>query len=161
MSNHIMRLIKLNWIGPFAYGPRGIEASKFDSHATEIELKKHLGKPGIYIVIGDHPIHGSRSLLYIGRSSRLERRLDEHYNWIAEEWRVEIYLAVIKKKKDREYVESLLIHAHSPAYNSKNIESINIAPSIQIWNQGRFWRLFPEISSDNPWYENISKRRIS
>ena len=161
MSKNINRLLKLNWAGPFAYGPRGIEASKIDSHATKSELNEYLGKPGIYIVIGDHPIHGSRSLLYIGRSSTLERRLDEHYNWIAEEWRVEIYLAVIRNKKDREDAESLLIHAHSPAYNSKNIESINIAPPMQIWNQGRFWRLFPEISSENPWYENISKRRIS
>jgi len=118
----------------------------------EDQLDKFYGIGGLYLVISDHPIHGARSLQYIGKTNSFSRRLDEH-QWIQNEWRVEIYLAELGDEISRDDVEKLMIYAHSPSYNSKNISKPpNLTHNYRIWNYGRFWKLYPEISSLHDWY---------
>lgn len=151
-------LIRLEWVGPFSLGPNGIEPNRVDGFGPkQRDLKKYHRKPGFYIIVGDHPIYGARSLLYIGQTKSFGRRFQEHYVWLSEEWRIEIYFAAYSKINMFENIEKLLIYAHSPPYNSKNISDPIINPSMRIWNVGRYWKLFPEISSLHPWYSNNSK----
>ena len=155
VENHLKpeRLIKLKWVGPFSYGPNGLGESMI-SHfgARQKEPKKFYRHGGLYIVIGDHPVHGIRSLIYIGKTNLFGRRLKEH-KWLIEEWRIEIYLTKLSGEKTRSEVENLLIYAHSPTYNSQSIANPpNFKTHYRIWNEGRYWKLYPEISSQHDWY---------
>ena len=106
------------------------------------------------MIYGDHPVYGDRSLLYIGKTKTLDRRLKEQEDWVDYEWRVEVYLASISESGLLDDVEKLLIYAHSPPYNSSNIYEVpQLSSPLRIWNDGRFARLYPEISSAHPWYE--------
>jgi len=110
-------------------------------------------KPGIYILTGDHPLHGNHSLLYIGKTQNfLQHRIKEH-KWFKEEWRVEVFVALVEGKNVRSDAEKLLIYAHSPLYNAAHIaEPPRPKPPLRIWNVGRYWGLFPEVSSEHDWY---------
>jgi hypothetical protein len=148
------RFIRLKWVGPFSYGPNGLgESTISNSGARKKELKKFYMHGGLYIVIGDHPVHGSRSLLYVGKTNLFSRRLQDEHKWLSEEWRIEIYLTQLSGKETRSDVEKLLIYAHSPSYNSQSIANPpNFKTHYRIWNEGRYWKLYPEISSQHDWY---------
>jgi len=144
--------VEIRWSGPFAWGPDGLTAG-LDPFATNEHLSELYGKAGIYMILGDHPVHGEKALLYLGETNRFGRRIEgEHASWIAHEWRVEVYLGVPDPPKLRKEVEQWLIYAHSPAYNWRS-KGGRPSVSLRIWNVGRFHRLLPEISSSHPWYD--------
>lgn len=150
------RFVLVTWHGPFGYDKNGLRRSRVDPGGpVGTDLRGLRGKSGIYVVIGDHPTYGARALLYIGRTNRFERRLNEEHEWIADEWRVEVYLGTLSDPSALNDVESLLIHAHSPPYCSKCIDGCTLAAHLRVWNDGRFWGLFPEVSSKHPWYPDI------
>jgi len=161
--------VKLAWYGPFAWGLSGLQGDSLDAHpwASNEQLGKLLTQAGVYMILGDHPVHGDRALLYIGRTDSLQRRLPEHKKWINEEWRVAIHLGVLdleanarntgSSKDLLKRVEALLIFAHSPAYNRQKLLP---SQSLRIWNTGRFHRLLPEISSSHPWYQGQQSRKL-
>lgn len=150
------RFVRIVWHGPFGYDKNGLRRSRIDPGGPVGEdLRGLRGKSGVYMVLGDHPTYGSRALLYIGRTNRFERRLDGEHKWIAEEWRVEVYFGVLSDSSALDDVESLLIHAHSPPYCTQCIESCTLSEHLRVWNDGRFWALFPEVSSKHPWNSDI------
>lgn len=147
--------VELKWEGPFSFSKEGLGPSITDRmgpNESDIDRISKVG--GIYTIIGDHPFYGSRTLLYIGSTDQFYRRLDEHTDWILEEWRVEVYLAPMGESKVFiEDCEKLLIYAHSPPYNSKNIEDCQLTNEpLRVWNTGRYRNLYPEISSSHPLY---------
>jgi hypothetical protein len=150
------RLVRLEWQGPFSYGPNGLAESILDRFGpTKEELVSLFGQSGLYCIIGDHPLHGARSLLYIGRTNNIERRFKEHDWWVRQEWRVEIYLAKLEDRTLLEDVERLLVYAHTPHYNSVSIAGISgLKNPLRIWNEGRYWKLYPEVSSLHHWYKD-------
>jgi len=150
------KVYELTWIGPFAHGQEGLQRHPIDPQApADSAIEEILQTGGLYTIIGDHPTHGSRSLLYIGQTKDFDGRFWSHRNWLKEEWRVEIYLCELADPRIRDDAERLLIYAHSPAYNSRNIDSLKLKEAITIWNVGRFWRLLPEVSSDHDFYNEI------
>jgi len=156
IRNVISRVYELTWIGPIAHGGEGLQKHPIDPQAPgDNAIEKILKRGGLYMIIGDHPTHGSRTLLYIGQTKDFDGRFWSHRNWLKEEWQVEVYLCELVDPKIRDDAERLLIYAHSPAYNSRNIDSLKLTEPIRIWNVGRYWRLFPEISSEHVWYKEI------
>jgi len=147
------KLIKLKWIGPFSYGPNGLIKSATDPFGpSQKQLNAYYDHGGLYSVIADHPVHGLRSLIYIGQTNSFSRRLEDEHIWLCEEWRTDIYLTKLEREKIRDDVEKLLIYVHSPAYNSKNISNPpKLKIRYRILNEGRFWKLYPDISSQHDW----------
>ena len=137
------------WEGPFEWG----------RHEEKLDAAHVL-----YAIYGSHPVYGSKVLLYIGRTENINNRMHIHAQWIEEETEVvEIRVAsmgkidswedwekdqryAISKLEDVKHVESLLIYAHSPAYNTANKSSIGAARGIRIFNTGRIGSLLPEVS---------------
>ncbi len=151
------RFVQVTWTGPLGYDKNGLRTSDLDPGGPDKDnLSRLKGKSGLYLVIGDHPTHGARTLLYIGRTNRFQRRLDAEHKWIADEWRVEVYLGTLSDPSLLEDVESLLIYAHSPPYCSQYIDSCTLSGHLRVWNDGRFWRLLPEVSSRHPWYPDVT-----
>jgi len=146
--------VRLNWVGSFSYGKNGLGESLLDRIGPrgKKKLDAILENSGLYVILGDHPLHGPRSLLYIGETESFKRRFLEHHSWVSEEDRVEVYVAKLKEPQRRKDVESLLIYAHSPIYNSRNVaEPPKLKPHLRVWNEGRYWKLFPEVSSQHEW----------
>jgi hypothetical protein len=142
------RIIHIKWTGPH--------------RIDEITAMTGPADKGLYQVYAHHPIYG-RSLVYIGQTfasfgSRIPRenreggsendpksveyyvgRLIGAFTPSSEQWQQEI-----------KYAESLLIHAHGPAYNSTNIEAVNEAdPGVQnvrVLNWGAVRSLSREVS---------------
>lgn len=147
-------MIELDWRGPFRYGPQGLEAAGDAPHwANADDLRDVSGRTGIYLFCVDHPIHGHQTLAYIGRSSRVGGRLDEHVNWLREEWSVSVYVARCPDDQVKA-VEALLIYVHSPIYNANGI---NKAPSVvpedlHVRNTGRFSALHPDVMASHPFH---------
>ena len=151
--DHDARFVRLDWRGPFLAGPDGALAPSPPSTQAS-DLEEALGGRGVYLVLGDHPVHGSRALLYIGRSDDLEGRLRTHAGWIGQQWRAEVYLADVCDEDLLKDVERLLIYAHSPCYNAQDVASRpTFSREIRLWNCGSFFRLLPEVSSLHPWYD--------
>ena len=117
---------------------------------------------GIYEIVGSHAVVGDRSLLYIGKAEdrAFGERLQEHKDWLQKEWEVEIYVGRIREiDGDDDFsdcqwnevlsdAERLLIYAHSPPYNARDIHEV---PSLQheglrIINVGYHGALLPEVS---------------
>lgn len=146
-------MLELRWHGPFRYGAKGLEAIGDGPHwATTADLAAVSGQPGIYLFCVDHPIHGPQCLAYIGKSSRVGSRLNQHDNWLRDEWGVSVYVA----RCPDEYiqaVEALLIYAHSPIYNASGVGNARAIPSdLHVRNVGRFWGLFPDVLASHPWH---------
>jgi hypothetical protein len=148
-------LVRLKWVGPFSYGEDGLDKPLLDSFGPRRkERDSFMNKPSLYAILGDHPLHGARSLLYIGQTASFGKRFDDHDEWVKDEWRVEVYLAQYDNDQLREDVEALLIFAHSPHYNSKSVaEPPQPSKQLRVWNEGRYWKLFPEVSSQNQWFQ--------
>jgi len=144
------RTIDVYWEGPYEWGVHN----------------KHIKKSHVlYALYGTHPLYGRDMLLYIGRTERdVGIRLSEHGYWADYECdRINIRVASMGEieswkdweegeryeratNSDVERVETLLIYAHQPAYNTRNKESLEIARNIRIFNTGHFGSLLPELS---------------
>lgn len=142
------RLIELMWHGPFL-----LRGGKLVKHPLE-QVALPPDEPGLYIATGAHPLYGSQVLLYIGQTGRLlTERVSEH-RWLREEWRLELFVTEVKDDSLRNDLEKLLIYAHSPPYNSDYIANPpKLLTPLRIWNRGRMWGLYPEVSSEHDWYQ--------
>jgi len=149
-------------------GPYNLEVAKKRSK------KDHV----LYAIFGTHSVYGQNVLLYIGLTeTTVAQRLSEH-TWLRQEYDVvTVRFASIgefpdieswwkdwmknnRDKKDRtpyrrpksntiQALEKILIYAHQPACNSKNIEEFTIDNRLdirRIFNTGRLGPLLPEIS---------------
>ena len=119
----------------------------------------------LYAIFGTHYIYGPKTLLYIGRTERAGgKRLDEHAWWVDDESDEVLFkLASIGKFKNWKIrgknpkyspprseiikrIESLLIYAHQPAYNSQGKQELTEFHNIRVFNSGRSAPLLPEVS---------------
>jgi hypothetical protein len=125
----------------------------------------------LYALYGTHQLYGHHVLLYLGMTEiDLGTRLAGHVQWVADEYEpmrlkaasVGRFATVDEwwnsydpkeryKRGDPKLVvevESLLIYAHQPAYNTqcKNGLRPNYRP-LRVFNTGRFGNLLPEVST--------------
>jgi hypothetical protein len=123
----------------------------------------------LYSLHGTHSLYGQNVLLYIGKTSvNPKNRFWGHGSWIKEEYdEMTIKVASIGKftnwKDWKNYgsdtypsklidvdvidaIETLLIFAHQPAYNTANKGKAKKAEGIRIFNTGKLGQLFPEVS---------------
>ncbi len=138
------------WEGPFEWEQR-----------KKAQHEQHV----LYAIYGTHPVYGTGSLLYIGKTERSGgKRLNEHNSWAEyESGRIYFYLGSVGEFEnwvswdaDIAYkpvdpslatsIETLLIHAHQPAYNSKSLGKPSEFHSIRIFNSGKYETLLPECS---------------
>ncbi|MCY2989671.1 MAG: hypothetical protein NTY19_17605 [Planctomycetota bacterium] len=140
------REVWLDWRGPFEFTADG-ELTRCRGCVS----KRPPSGSGIYLATGDQPLYGRGVLMYIGRTRRgFNHRLPEH-EWLCSEWSVEIYAATVDEALIDD-VERLLIYVHSPLYNCSNVsEPPRLASPLRIFNIGRFWGLYPEVSSRHAW----------
>lgn len=151
-------IIDVYWEGPFT--PEKIDSKlRRDGHC-------------LYQVYGSHPVYGTDSLLYIGKTEEqgVQTRIGQH-KWIKNQVSdCKIYIASCdvftswgNRDKQGSYgkyqpvgghlpsidnIESLLIFAHQPSYNSKSLKSTHFAGKpFRLFNSYRRASLMPEISS--------------
>jgi hypothetical protein len=140
------RHFELEWQGPFL-----LRGGELVEHPLE-PCSRPGSVGGLYLIHGLNPLSNSSSLLYIGHSANLSKRLEEHDGWLKAEWRVEVYTAAIPDTQLRCELEKLLIYSHQPQYNSReNSSRPNLSTPLRVWNTGRFWGLHPEMSSEHTW----------
>jgi hypothetical protein len=140
----------VRWEGPFDWEQHG-----------SVLRDQHV----LYAIYGTHPVYGPGSLLYIGRTERVGgKRLNEHDWWVKDESdKVCFYLGSIGEFKSwahwdsiKEYgpqdaklveaIETLLIHAHQPAYNSRGLQEPPSFHNIRVFNSGKYATLLSECS---------------
>jgi hypothetical protein len=142
--------IHISWDGPYSF-----------EEIKQLNNKK--GDFGVYQIYGNHPIYGSKVLLYIGKVSyhqTFANRLSlEKKNWEEDEnfESLEIYVGKLYGSQTPEYkewskqidmAEKLLICSHSPAYNFSRKGPLK-DPDLQdvfIYNWDEFKSLLPEVS---------------
>jgi hypothetical protein len=131
------------------------------------DTRKEKAKTGhvLYALYGSRHLYGRDVLLYIGKTAAgVGSRLKGHEQWVADEYdTIRFRLASIGRFWDRDdwddgdrypkatpsivnAVESLLIYAHQPAYNSQNVATLERAKGVRVLNTGRMGHLLPEIS---------------
>ncbi|EIT6973934.1 hypothetical protein ACFJZ3_003870 [Vibrio vulnificus] len=157
MCSEVVPIIDAYWEGPY----------------SSAAIKKLKGIKGhcLYQIYGSHPVYGRDSLLYIGLSDRDEifKRLEEH-TWIQNQADLcQIYIASCgnftnweawrkdgRERYDRNEsknitlsaIESLLIYAHQPSYNSAGLKSTSFAAKpFRLFNSGKRALLLPEVST--------------
>lgn len=154
MSNST--IYDIYWEGPYTLD----ELNKKDN-----ELIIHNGHC-LYQIYGDHPCYGRDVLLYIGKTKNMTNRLWQHYNKYSSEcesvkvfigscgmfesweerWEIEKYGPIGEHIVDA--IESLLIHAHKPAYNSSKLLSIHFNDlNLRVFNTNKRKSLIPELST--------------
>lgn len=135
---------------------------KWDGPHTSETLGRLQGPTdyGVYQIYGGHPVYGSNVLLYIGKAAAQTfgvRVAQEGWASNRDGRKVEIYVGRLSGPStppdeewvaDIDLVESLLIYAHAPAYNSKNIKSIadEKLRHIHVLNWGTHRDLVAEVS---------------
>ncbi|MDF7681354.1 hypothetical protein PT300_12450 [Enterobacteriaceae bacterium ESL0689] len=157
-TNQKIKIYAVYWEGPFS----------LDAIAQDKPSRIVKDWYCLYQIYGEHPTYGRDVLLYIGKTERdIKERLSEHYNRFSNQCdEVKIFLAsfgeftswhemregnydpVSKDNTELNAIESLLIYAHQPAYNSKSL----ITPAFEgkvfrVFNTGRRKSLMPEIST--------------
>jgi len=155
-----MKEISIWWEGPFTQSE--IINGKIDSKV----YSNTADRIGLYQVYGSHPLYGNDVLLYIGRTkdkNGFSRRLKNR--WVVDfgndKENIKIYLGTIyspkfslEEKEINEQIdlaEVLLIHAHKPAYNSSNVQSVGeqyIKEKCIVQNRNNYRNLFPVLSSE-------------
>ena len=145
-DSSIEKEVWLKWRGPFELTPHGDLVP-----GRGCTSKRPAAGAGIYLATGDQLLYGRGVLLYIGKTDRgFKQRLPEH-EWLCGEWSVEVYAATVDENL-LDDVERLLIYFHSPLYNCANVsEPPRLASPLRVFNTGRFWGLYPEVSSRHPW----------
>lgn len=122
----------------------------------------------LYMICGTHGLYGRNVPLHIGRTAqRLADRLRQHdFHWLyLEPDPVMIYAGYVGEfvswehndkqlvyprlpDKTIDAIESLLIFAHQPVYNSRTKKSaVQTIGNIRLFNTGRRSTLYPEVSS--------------
>jgi len=150
-NEHFERLV---WHGPYEVAVDSKIKASSRGQLGFRSVPESIPENGLYVVIGDHHVHGARSLLYIGRSIELNRRVGGHGSWLDKEWRPEVYIAKVSSEKLND-IERLLIGAHSPPYNGTCVGEVpQLSPPLRVWNTGSFFKLLPEVSSSHPWCDN-------
>lgn len=157
-----MEEINIWWEGSFSISD--ILEDKIDPSIYE----NTSDKIGLYQIYGTHPLYGNDKLLYIGRTqnkngfkSRLKNR------WVVENGQdnenVKIYLGTIFsynediKNKENSFIEKaevLLINALKPAFNSSNIQSVDIKLIEQnyiVYNHNNYRDIYPILSTEYFW----------
>lgn len=137
--------IHINWNGPIP-----LDEAVSDTYSDSC---------GVYQYYGSHPVYGSSTLLYIGKSvdSCFPDRLSDHvhHHWSAAPTHIHLGSIVSERLlSDNEWTEqidlaeSILIYTHSPAWNSSNIKTIEYSrfDGVHIFNWGNRGLLLPEIS---------------
>lgn len=157
MFSEVVPIIDVYWEGPFS--------------SEAINKLKGIKGHCLYQIYGSHPVYGRDSLLYIGLSDRDEifTRLKEH-TWIQNQADLcQIYIASCgdftnweawRKDGRRRYdynesknitllaIESLLIYAHQPSYNSASLKSTSFAEKpFRLFNSGKRGLLLSEVST--------------
>ena len=151
------KIYNVYWEGPFEW-----------KQSDTAQRAQHV----LYAIYGTHPVYGTGSLLYIGRSERSgSKRLSEHNPWVKNEsGQVYFYLGSVGEfenwalwdvEKNRKSVdpsvvasiETLLIHAHQPAYNLKSLRKPSEFRRIRLFNSGKYETLLPECSFRYYWDE--------
>ena len=143
-----MTVIHVQWDGPFSLERVGELNADYDY--------------GVYQVYGSHPVYGSDVLLYIGKAGEqtFSVRLQQeywHYNQDAENIRYYVgRLAGERTSEDADWshqidlAETLLIHGHWPAGNSRNIQTLGNhaaeVSDIHVLNWGKRRSLLSEVS---------------
>lgn len=145
-------IYNVDWYGPYPF-------NKIDEKVgTDRTLV-------LYALYGPHTLYGSDVLLYLGMTEKtLRNRLSQHEPWIKElANKVNVFAAAIGKfkswkdaentsvysplnKKEISAIESLLILAHQPVYNSRSRQTAEAAKNIRIFNTGKYGSMLPEVS---------------
>jgi hypothetical protein len=141
------KLLRLVWEGPLTY--------------REVIGKAANTDYGLYQIYAHHTVFGPNSLVYIGKAEQqtFAVRFTQHWeNWLTNEREATIYLGRVwweDRRQDDEWAEwaqlvsdaeKLLIHWHTPPYNSQFITEYSGRPlHVQCW--GDRGRLLPEFSS--------------
>ncbi len=145
------RIFDVYWEGPF----------------NDQTLDKIPDNTALYIIYGTHGLYGRNVPLYIGKTMKGAKHRIHQHAWL--QWEpdaVSYYAASIGDFKNWKHqyqiesypvpdndvidvIESLLIFAHQPSYNtmSKQGGAVMKLSEIRIFNTGRRSSLFPEVSS--------------
>lgn len=144
-------------------GPYSLDAVIKDRNRTIVK-ECHC----LYQIYGDHPAYGRDVLLYIGKTERdIKERILEHRGRFSNQCdEVKIFFASFDiftswaEMTDSDYapvsednvtlnaIESLLIYAHQPAYNSRSLSGTAFSnKNFRIFNTGRRKSLMLEIST--------------
>ncbi|HEX5746265.1 MAG TPA: hypothetical protein VFZ09_08470 [Archangium sp.] len=144
------RLVRINWIGPFAPDKVPVNPEYDDNF-------------GLYQIYGIHEVFGPQSLLYIGKAEHLSfaERINQHLsNWLSSNSDAQVRLGLLHPKDYKHEpkdwsdwkqllrdTEALTIFWHTPPYNSRNISHYS-GPTLRVQNFGQRGRLLPEFSTD-------------
>ncbi|PMM58881.1 hypothetical protein [Vibrio lentus] len=142
-----MSKIHIDWEGPFS-----LEKIKAMNGDTDY---------GVYQAYGKHVIYGNSVLLYIGQANyqTFGKRIPQHEKWgyMCDSNNLEFYVGKLGSndavsqviwQEQIDIAEKLLIFAHTPAYNSSNINSLSGIPfDTTVYNWGNQRSLFPEVSA--------------
>ena len=141
------KIINIAWDGPF----------------TQEEVKNLTNDEdcGIYQFYGRHPVYGTLpgTLLYIGATwgNRFGGRItsDRLENWVGKTAQIFVgRLAGKEQPGNAEWdkliaeAEKLLIYAHAPAWNLREINDYGEIRNLHILNWGNYGQLLPEVSRD-------------
>lgn len=148
-------LIQLKWEGSYKF----TDLPSLNNEETDY---------GIYQIYGNHTVYGDNVLLYIGQANQqtFRTRIMQHSYWFEDNF--SIYVGRLSGPhtptddiwaNEIKFVESLLIHVHSPAYNTMNINSINYSEleHIHVLNLGQYRSLLPELSGTR-WISKLYKQ---
>lgn len=122
----------------------------------------------LYQIYGDHPCYGRGVLLYIGKTDAqgVITRIKQHserftsqceevkvfiascHEFIGWKERSEILQYNLIDSTVIDIIETLLIYAHQPSYNSSKLKSPRVGLHMRVFNTGRRKSLLPEISTD-------------
>lgn len=131
------------------------------------DLQTVHGNNVLYMICGTHGLYGRNVPLYIGKTEqKVHDRINQHSGWINDEPDpVKVYVACIgefyswsENEKIESYppplsglieqIESLLIYAHQPVYNTRSKQgNFQSVPPITVFNTGHRSTLYPEVSS--------------
>jgi hypothetical protein len=146
----VSTIIHIKWEGPYRY-------------AEVKHLRNDISDYGIYQIYGPHAVYGSGVLLYIGKAAErtFGQRVEEH-SWcehIEDPANLEIYVGRLAGTttpatdswiREIDLAERLIIHTHSPAYNSQGIQDLcdPEVRNVRVFNWGKYRSLQPEVSGE-------------
>lgn len=120
---------------------------------------------GVYQVYGTHSVYGKDVLLYIGKTTdqNFSMRMDteQHWDFAANHYNEfsHVHLGMLMPIDDANInefqsiitdIESLLINAHSPAYNASGIKGLkdhDLKNEFIVVNWGNYGLMLPEVST--------------
>lgn len=149
-----MQFIHIEWRGPFLVCPIDSENPKAESLNKLVERNDR----GLYQIYGDHPVYGTDSLHYIGQTEgqTFLQRIQQHH-WEREARTITCYVGRLygdatpsenEWRKQIVVAEKLLIQAHKPAYNARELsQRLDISfADFHVLNWGDRRALLPEVS---------------